>query len=858
MRSPVALVTAALAAAVLAFSCQSLPSSPAGHAAGDLGTAAHSDAVMSSRFCKDCHPAIYAEHRQNTHGRAFFDEEARLATRGFRRDDCIRCHTPRPVFETGIGMTPMQRWTNLEEGNTCISCHGRSGYDYSRFQGGAECKGAFEPEVASVNHCATCHRIAGTPDQWSRAEHGKLAGNLCIDCHMPLVTRPVAKGEAPRPVRSHLFPASSNESQLRRAYAYEARIDGNEVVVAITNKGVGHNFPTANRQRGVESLVIVRDRDGNEVARSRLTCRYPYASELEPQQLTMPQSSQIPSGKTTEHRVPVTIADGTAECRLYFKLYRPSADTDFHLSRCLEERRLSFRDVTPSTAPVPAEVEVDYPAAGTSLNDFFSPAGYANVARPPATKDAVVVPHGNDQAEIDKLAAMLEAHLPEVRKQARANLAAAFPASAAALVQALGRWSNETFTEAEKTFLAIGSAAVPTLTQALDSDQLYIRCHARSLLAQLDLGAERANVLAALRRGLDMPSPLDRRSAAQALGDAGDKAAAALLLPLVDDGDWDVVAAASQSLGRLGDRAAVPAIERALQRSPWPETHRDLALALADLGSSAGVQPLICDLGNDDELQREYAFATLFAITGQHFGFEAAAPAAERLKAQSRLQAWWTQNAAHARVHAAHRVDAATREQTWHLVQLLGGGTDTMAGGDDKEIMGELLVYGTEAVPALLEGLTFPPGFADKRALVCRTLGRIGSKEAAPFLAAALRDPVPAVTEWACWALESCGDAEIPAMLRSYQDRVPSLVGAERAEGEDAPADRLLARAARTRLLLGDEAARQDAVNLLLSRNAEARKIAISALVEKYGDDRGYDPDAELPQRLDAVQRWRR
>jgi hypothetical protein len=133
---------------------------------------------------------------------------------------------------------------------------------------------------------------------------------------------------------------------------------------------------------------------------------------------------------------------------------------------------------------------VDYPAAGTSLNDFLSPAGYTNVARPPATTAAVVVPAGEDPAEIDKLAAMLESHLPEVRLQARARLAAMYPASAAALVQALGRWSNETFNEAQRTFLAIGSAAVPALLEALGSEQLYVRCHARALLAQLDPGAD--------------------------------------------------------------------------------------------------------------------------------------------------------------------------------------------------------------------------------------------------------------------------------------------------------------------------------------------------------------------------------
>ncbi|MEO6595273.1 MAG: HEAT repeat domain-containing protein [Planctomycetota bacterium] len=854
MRSPIAL--AVVTAAVLTLSCELPPPPHRPQRQDDLGTAAHRDAVTTSRFCADCHPAIYAEHRQNTHGRAFFDEEARLATRGFRREDCIRCHTPRPVFETGIGMTPMQRWTNLEEGNTCMSCHGRAGYDYSRFSGGAECRNAFEPEVSSVTHCASCHRIAGTPDQWSRAEHGKSSGNLCIDCHMPLVTRPVATGQPPRQVRSHLFPASSSEAQLRRAYDYEARIDGDTVAVSISNKGVGHNFPTANRQRGVESLVIVRDAEGHEVARSRLICRYPYASELGPHQLTMPKGSQIPSGKTTEHRVPLSIAAGTVECRLYFKLYRPSADTDAQLARCLEDRRLPFAGITPSLQPVLAETEVYYPAAGTSLNDFLSPMGLANVARPPATSDPVVVPAGVDRAELERLGAMLEAHLPEVRKQARTNLASNFPASADVLVQALGRWSNETFNEAQATFLAIGAAAVPTLRRALASEQLYVRCHARALLAQMDLGSDRKVVLADLRRALVMEAPLDRRSAAEALGACGDTEAKLALRACIEDDDWDVVHAAASSLARLDDRSAVSAITAALQRARWPETRRALASALAALGSAAGVQPLLADLDNDDELQREYTFATLFSITGRHFGFEPAAPASERLKAQSRLQAWWTQNGSDALLRPESPVDTSTREATWALVKQLGGGTDTEPGGDDEQIERDLFAYGHDAVPALLEGLTFPPGFAEKRALCCKLLGRIGNKRAAPFLAAALRDPVAAVTEWASWALQSCGDADTPAQLRSYEDRVPALVGEDRGAGVDAAADRLLARAARSRLVLGDDRAREQLVGLLLSRNDVARQLAIEALRDRYGEDRGYDPAATAAERAIAAERW--
>ena len=102
-------------------------------------------------------------------------------------------------------------------------------------------------------------------------------------------------------------------------------------------------------------------------------------------------------------------------------------------------------------------------------------------------------------------------------------------------------------------------------------------------------------------------------------------------------------------------------------------------------------------------------------------------------------------------------------------------------GGTGKTMLAEAGRHSAEdllpdvAVPALVEGLTFPAGFAEKRALVCQALGRIGSRDAAPFLAGALRDPTPAVTEWACWALEGAGDPATVAQIRRYEYRVPAL-----------------------------------------------------------------------------------
>src|SRR5262249_31404121 len=151
------------------------------------------------------------------------------------------------------------------------------------------------------------------------------------------------------------------------------------------------------------------------------------------------------------------------------------------------------------------------------------------------------------------------------------------PASADVLVTSLTRWSNETFNEAKKTFLMIGKPAVPTLQKALEHPHLYARVHARELLAELKPDAERPAVLVALRKALHMDHPRDRRSAALALGGLRDREAFPALRALLDDGDWDVVMAASRSLGALDDREAVPAMTRAIQRTPWPEARRELA-----------------------------------------------------------------------------------------------------------------------------------------------------------------------------------------------------------------------------------------------------------------------------------------
>ena len=110
--------------------------------------------------------------------------------------------------------------------------------------------------------------------------------------------------------------------------------------------------------------------------------------------------------------------------------------------------------------------------------------------------------------------------------------------------------------------------------------------------------------------------------------------------------------------------------------------------------------------------------------------------------ALSSLQAWWAKDGSAFALRFIRKPDAETQARAWHLVSALGGGAGLIPAGDDEAIMRELVGMGEGAVPALVLGLKFPPGFAPKRVLICQALGRIGSVEAAPALAATLRDVV--------------------------------------------------------------------------------------------------------------------
>lgn len=201
----------------------------------------------SSRECAECHQAAYAEWSLTEHASAWTGPEVRALSNDFSNQDCIDCHAPKPVFETGIGERVQPRVLNRVEGVDCLTCHqlpggGMAGTLTSE---SAACRPVERIELASPELCAGCHNQHLTVDQW-RGSRFAEQGIGCIDCHMPYRDGDPALG------RDHSMHGGSSIENVRRAVALRGVREGDAWVVEVENVGAGHSFPTDERSRAAD------------------------------------------------------------------------------------------------------------------------------------------------------------------------------------------------------------------------------------------------------------------------------------------------------------------------------------------------------------------------------------------------------------------------------------------------------------------------------------------------------------------------------------------------------------------------------------------------------------------------------
>jgi hypothetical protein len=208
-------------------------------------------ATFTSSFqCRACHQEVFREWEESWHSRAWTDPDVRALSNDFANTDCIDCHAPRPVFETGVDQRVLPRAARRQEGVDCIACHALVGTDDGRVAAKVEraeapCRPKLVPELSTASFCAPCHNQHQTVTEWLVTSYA-AQGIDCIACHMPF------RGGDPARGRDHGMHGGHSLALLQAAVDLRAwRADGC-AQVEVANVGAGHCFPTDERSRAAD------------------------------------------------------------------------------------------------------------------------------------------------------------------------------------------------------------------------------------------------------------------------------------------------------------------------------------------------------------------------------------------------------------------------------------------------------------------------------------------------------------------------------------------------------------------------------------------------------------------------------
>ncbi|MFO1053525.1 MAG: multiheme c-type cytochrome [Planctomycetota bacterium] len=300
----------------------------------------------SSVQCKECHQDVWDEWYGSHHQISYLNPEVAAQSQNFQNKECQACHLPQQIAVTGFAQRALPRMTRYDQGVDCITCHvsGEGEVFAAHAVPSAPCKPVADTRFTSMDLCEGCHNQHFTTDQW-RASAWAKKGTSCNDCHMPDVERKLAAGGT-RKGRHHGFAGAHDAAMLEKAGTFEYRVEGKELVLALTNSGAGHNFPTEERHRAVDIVYSFTDRDGKhqtfQDAAQQPTefglayrFRQPYRDEAG-------ENTQLVAGDRKEVRVPIPDGSVSVKLRVWYRL-QPYIGDSHPASTLLEEHEIDLR-----------------------------------------------------------------------------------------------------------------------------------------------------------------------------------------------------------------------------------------------------------------------------------------------------------------------------------------------------------------------------------------------------------------------------------------------------------------------------------------------------------------------------------
>jgi nitrate/TMAO reductase-like tetraheme cytochrome c subunit len=271
--------------------------------------------------CRSCHAAVYDEWRQDEHATAWTEDLFRVFTADYRQVECLPCHAPAPMLETGIEKTPQLRNEARPDGVGCPACHVRDHRACGPRGSTAPCGGAAEPALKTSRACFHCHSAHDLFKEYESSEQARQ-GMICQDCHMPKRRLQDAEGGPARDGRSHRFIWGGHDPEgLRRALKLDLAVQASELTVTITNVGAAHGVPGEINNRVVCLEVSVLAPGGGaeapeeEVLARRETLRAPkrLARGLVP-------TTQVLPGQPRVYAYRLPVSHGRVSASLTYKL----------------------------------------------------------------------------------------------------------------------------------------------------------------------------------------------------------------------------------------------------------------------------------------------------------------------------------------------------------------------------------------------------------------------------------------------------------------------------------------------------------------------------------------------------------
>jgi hypothetical protein len=274
--------------------------------------------TLNAAECGNCHRDHFDEWRSSIHHAAWTDPYFQV---DFRFDGsqqiCKNCHIPldRQQEATVLGFRDSEKWHPIlapnpgfdpvlqSEGVTCAACHVKDGVVLGPY--GSDAAPHPVQKLDSPNQvCLRCHVVGGnrwdtfykmppcgtvaeirlsggsSPEgrdaQRTRGGYGEItvaeASALgCVECHMPLVQRAVAKGGTVREGHRHFWRGGHDPEMVRQALSVKlseapTAAGKRRFVLTVENTGAAHFLPTGTPDRHLLLRLRVLDSQRNILA----------------------------------------------------------------------------------------------------------------------------------------------------------------------------------------------------------------------------------------------------------------------------------------------------------------------------------------------------------------------------------------------------------------------------------------------------------------------------------------------------------------------------------------------------------------------------------------------------------------